>query len=784
MYLDFRCLSFRVYCKRSRLYQKVRKLQICLQFSVKNCVHPERVISGLSRELEDHNNRECITLASKLIVKSLKRSQLSLHEGKKIGAILSNNKLLTFSGADIRVIIGQLHNSKHWFSDTSSWLETYFYYSGLTDQTSDVSDQNIFTADQVSLVTTLKLIASKLASGDLSLVQGSILSNIKDRTIVDTASQEFLDSLTESNISKCFDNLLALQIQGLVLSHWIIALTELLSADKRFMLVIQLSERLVESILAPRTGITSPDSLELVCQLLLLHQHSPFLFHRHFTKLVAFESEECIKKTLQCMMLKYPHFGRLYGKTRNSYMYQWHELQSMLASSDISSNRGVGFNNLGNTCYFNSLVQAMWLSVPFQMDVIFNRAESSILSELRRVFLNLSYSVRQSFSPDTLFHVLRPPWFSFGSQQDSAELLRHMFDLISSGSGPSGTEPTNPLQEGLAGGRDLGSLESSKYRQYYSANKDINTESQPSQIITKNFQGVQEVTIVCDTCDTASSKEEPFLFLSLPCGKETTSLEDLITSSLATEHLSQENQYHCETCTTKSDAVRKTTLNKMPNTFIFTINRFSYNKELKCRSKLLTKVQIPATLRFTAQSDSTFTIGTTDITDTTDTIDTTETTDTNDTTTDVVYQLYGTLVHSGSTTESGHYYTYGVPSSYSSLSVLSHCLCFNDSRVTYVNEDLVNSPRGSMDTPYLLFYQRLPTEQPPQDLDVGELSEILSSNVRWLQQQVQSQVVRQTGSKFKEPPSKDEDDDDSNKDIYSKGCHDNEFATGSSRFIY
>jgi len=89
-----------------------------------------------------------------------------------------------------------------------------------------------------------------------------------------------------------------------------------------------------------------------------------------------------------------------------------------------------------------------------------------------------------------------------------------------------------------------------------------------------------------------------------------------------------------------------------------------------------------------------------------------------------------------------------------------------------------------MDTPYLLFYQRLPIEQPPLDLDVGELSEILSSNLRWLQQQVQGQVVRQTGSKFKEPPSKDEDDDDSNKDIYSKGCHGNEFAAGSSRFIY
>ena len=262
-------------------------------------------------------------------------------------------------------------------------------------------------------------------------LQGSILSNIKDRTIVETASQEFLTSLTDSDISKCFDNLLDLQTQGLVLSHWIVALMKCLSSKKRYMLVIQLSERIVESLLDNSTSCLSTDSLELSCQLLLLHQHSPFLFHRHFTRLLSLESEECVKKTIQSMMLKYPHFGRLYGKTRNTSMFPWFELQNMLANFNLTSNCGVGFNNMGNTCYFNSLIQAMWLSVPFQMDVIFNRVDSSILSELRRVFLNLSYSVRQSFSPDTLFHVVRPPWFAFGSQQDSAELLRHMFDLVS-----------------------------------------------------------------------------------------------------------------------------------------------------------------------------------------------------------------------------------------------------------------------------------------------------------------------------------------------------------------
>ena len=109
---------------------------------------------------------------------------------------------------------------------------------------------------------------------------------------------------------------------------------------------------------------------------------------------------------------------------------------------------------------------------------------------------------------------------------------------------------------------------------------------------------------MCETCGTSSAKQETFLFLSLPCRTEPSSLEQLILESLATEKLAEENQYFCEKCGGKSDAVRKTCLSRLPNTFILTINRFSYDKELKCRSKLLTKVQVPSELKFTPTESS------------------------------------------------------------------------------------------------------------------------------------------------------------------------------------
>ena len=262
------------------------------------------------------------------------------------------------------------------------------------------------------------------------------------------------------------------------------------------------------------------------------------------------------------------------------------------------------------------------------------------------------------------------------------------------------------------------------------------------------------------------------MFLSLPCGKDSSSLEQLISNSLATEHLSLENQYHCETCGHKSDAVRETALSKIPDTFIFTINRFSYDKVLNCRSKHLSKVQVPSKLRFVSTNSTKFELANPETVQCSD----------------IIYQLYATVVHSGSSTESGHYYTYGVPSSYASDVILSNCMSFNDSRVSQVTEDLVNSPRGSTDTPYLLFYQRTCVEPVScPDLEMGELSEILSNNIKYLQH-AEKTSLGAGGSSSKHPdnhePDQDEDGKDRNKGKYVRGCHNNDFGAGSSRFIY
>ena len=55
-------------------------------------------------------------------------------QGRCIAEMLANNKHLHFS--DSESIAHHLYKSKHWFEESTLWLETYFYYCGLSKQAS------------------------------------------------------------------------------------------------------------------------------------------------------------------------------------------------------------------------------------------------------------------------------------------------------------------------------------------------------------------------------------------------------------------------------------------------------------------------------------------------------------------------------------------------------------------------------------------------------------------------------------------------------------------------
>ncbi|XP_033619827.1 ubiquitin carboxyl-terminal hydrolase 35 [Fukomys damarensis] len=320
---------------------------------------------------------------------------------------------------------------------------------------------------------------------------------------------------------------------GKNIDKWIIALLKGLAAVKKFSILIEVSlakiEKVFSKLLYP---IVRGAALSVLKYMLLTFQHSHEAFHLllpHIppmvTSLIKEDSNsgasclEQLAELVHCMVFRFPGFPDLYEPVmeavkdlhvpnedrikqllgQDAWTSQKSELAGfyprLMAKSDTGK---IGLINLGNTCYVNSILQALFMASDFRHCVLRLTENNSqpLMTKLQWLFAFLEHSQRPAISPENFLSASWTPWFSPGTQQDCSEYLKYLLDRLH--------------EEEKTGTRIC-----QKLRQSSLPSPTEEYPSVSSTSVEKMFGGKLVTRICCLHCLNVSSHEEAFTDLSL-----------------------------------------------------------------------------------------------------------------------------------------------------------------------------------------------------------------------------------------------------------------------------
>ncbi|KAM6429065.1 ubiquitin carboxyl-terminal hydrolase 38 isoform 2-T2 [Rhynochetos jubatus] len=623
---------------------------------------------------------------------------------------------------------------------------------------------------------------------------------------------------------------------------WVIALLKGLAAVQKFTILIDVTLLKIELVV--------PHVVSLVHSFKRDGLPSSTVFLMQLTELI------------HCMMYHYSGFPELYEPileavkdmpkpteekiklvlSQSAWTSQSSSLPSSLSRLSGKSETGkTGLINLGNTCYMNSVLQALFMATDFRRRVLSLNLNgcNSLMRKLQHLFAFLAHTQREAYAPRIFFEASRPPWFTPRSQQDCSEYLRFLLDRLHEEERTLKALSSAKTSES-AMNEESQAQEAVRKAQVFAEAPCVGSDERT--LIEEMFGGKLKTTICCLNCKSMSQKEEAFTDLSLAfcpptslenvglkcmersevkddsvvqtnssatgpagetplnnlevnggchtlmdegtikdfstepnseyttnselnevqdnrdmsrrvVGKNTLSVTDLLNYFLAPEILSGDNKYYCEKCASLQNAEKTMQIIEEPEYLILTLLRFSYDPKCHIRRKILDSVSLPLVLELPVKRSTPplavvsggWSVGV-EISDIGENLAKKLKPSGADEVTCpqlVPYMLSSVVVHSGVSSESGHYYSYarnvtgsgpsGLCHQSTGLSLVSpqgkllteesastvveneldtemprEWFLFNDSRVTFTSFQSVQkiTSRFPKDTAYVLFYKK------------------------------------------------------------------------------
>ena len=317
--------------------------------------------------------------------------------------------------------------------------------------------------------------------------------------------------------------------------------------------------------------------------------------------------------------------------------------------------RGLGLRNCGNTCYMNSVLQALTHSSAIANDAISGLHMSNCLRKKSSIFCgycallthvrsSLSSSGRSEIAPDAILKHLKliSKSMRYGRQEDSHEFLRQLIDSCLSGELPI---------QALVNGRT----------------PMVSPLVRSTTFVGQLFSGYLQSMITCSSCGGVSRTFDPFMDVSLEI-QSCSGLVDCLRRFTQTDTLAGPNAYKCSKCQKRVTAKKHMLVHRSPPMLTIQLKRFNCFAKHSSAQKVSRAIEFPVTLDLAPfMSDQTKE--------------------------SLLYSLYAVIVHEGSSMGSGHYVCYAKAAN-------SLWYCFNDCSVRQVSEKHVLTQSA-----YILMYE-------------------------------------------------------------------------------
>jgi len=367
------------------------------------------------------------------------------------------------------------------------------------------------------------------------------------------------------------------------------------------------------------------------------------------------------------------------------------QLEKEIGSEQFPPNEHYfGLVNFGNTCYSNSVLQALYFCKPFREKVLEykvknKRSKETLLTCLADLFHNITTQKKKvgTIAPKKFIARLKKEKEEFDNymQQDAHEflnfLINHISEVISAERQQVNGNATAANGKVRGGSRESNHSSGSFTINGSNGSMASNANSEPTWV-HEIFQGIMTSETRCLNCETVSNKEEDFFDLQVDVDQNTSITHCLRTFS-STETLCTDNKFKCDICSSYQEAQKCMRVKKLPLILALHLKRFKYVEQYNRHIKVSHRVVFPLELRLFNTSD--------------DAVNP-----------DRLYDLVAVVVHCGSGPNRGHYISI----------VKSHdfWLLFDDDIVDKIDpsalEDfygLTSDVQKASETGYILFYQ-------------------------------------------------------------------------------